>query len=99
MIGSNGAGIDPHTDQAHLGLAGMLVLQQLVQKRAGSKNIKYAGLQRHNDVAGHLHHFVQALAVQAGGRVQHHMGCAFGRFGDMVDVRFPSGNWPRRRWA
>ena len=34
MIGSNGAGIDPHTDQANLGLAGMLVLQQHDQKRA-----------------------------------------------------------------
>jgi hypothetical protein len=61
-------------------------------------DVEHAGLQRHDDVVGQLHHRLQAFAVQARRRVQHDVGGALGRAHDVVAVEVPAlYRWQRVR--
>ena len=67
---------------------------ELVQKAAGGKNIEHAGLQRHDHLVGQLENVVKTPAVQAGGRVEDHMGRAFGWARNQVGIDVPGLNRP-----
>ena len=83
FFGRDGSGVHPHAHDANLQF-GTMALKQFVYKRPCGKNIKHAGLQRNDDLVSHFHHVVKAPAVQASGRVQHHMRGALGRAGYVV---------------
>ena len=67
----------------------MAVFAQLVEERLGGVDVEDAGLQRHDDLVGHLEHIFQGAAVQACGRVEHRVRGALGRLGQGIHIGVP----------
>ncbi len=79
-----------HTHQRHRHVIHLAGSGQFVHEGAGGKYVEHAGLQRHHNAVGAFDDFAQALAVQARRGVEHHMGHALGRLGNVVGVDVPA---------
>ena len=77
---------------ADLHLVAAPVRQQLAHEVVRGVDVEDARLQRHQHLVGELHHLVEALAVQAGGRVEHHVRRALGRAHDVAVAHLPGAD-------
>src|SRR3990167_682467 len=96
LVGCAGAFIHAHTHDTNLRLGGVSAIGQLVQKGAGGKDVEHTGLQWYHHLVGEFEYLFQALAMQAGRGVQHHVGGALGRFGNLVITHVPAADGPGR---
>ncbi|MDT4873111.1 hypothetical protein FQZ97_1083380 [compost metagenome] len=99
LVGRDGARIHPHAHDADLELVGVAEPGDFVEKGARGVDVEDAGLQRHQHLVGHAHHVLEAPAVQAGGGVQHHVGCVARGARDQVVGHLPGADGARGRRA
>ena len=90
LVGRDRALARAHADaRAVCTLVAAPVREQLVDEVVRRVDVEDARLQRDQHLVGELHHLVEALAVQAGRRVEHDVGRALGRPHDLVARRPP----------
>ncbi|MEO5698026.1 MAG: hypothetical protein ABIQ60_12940, partial [Burkholderiaceae bacterium] len=70
LVGGDRALAGARADDGELDAGAAPVIEQLIDEVVGGVDVEDARLQRDQHLVGELHHLVEALAVQAGGRVE-----------------------------
>src|SRR5664279_1858265 len=95
LVGQDRALAGAHADHGRLHLGAAPMREQLVDEFVRRVDVEDARLERDQDLVGELHHLVEALAVQAGGRVEDDVGRSPGRADDVAFGDLPGGD-PRQ---